>query len=581
MVTPINFLKLNQLLKESGYDPGEREFIMNRFKYGFPLGYEGPTERCDTSQNIPFSVGDKYVLWEKMMNEVQLKHFAGPFKKNPFRNSSFIQSPVGLVPKSGNKTRLIFHLSFDFPNGNKSINYWTPEEKCSVKYNDLDHAVQNMLGLVKAMNLLRDHNEGQDGETNEKHRLPMIFYSKSDLMSAFRILAILPKHRKYLLMRVRNPVTNEFCYFVEKCLSFGASISCSHFQRFSNCFHHIVEYRIGRSAICTNYLDDYIFYDSSKEGCNQMVRIFLMVCKEIRFLVSEEKTEWATPVITFLGMLIDGINHRISVPEEKRVGVLHILNRLSQKRTATIKEMEQLTGHLNFLTRAIVPGRTFTRRMYNKFTGPNAINKKGRKLKPYHHITLDAEFKKDCNMWILFLKDVAAVNRPFVDLSHTLHAKDINFYSDASKNFNLGFGAIYNLNWTFGKWETGFIQENNPSIEFLELFALCIGVFTWQEKLAKARVIVFCDNESVKHIMNQGAGGCKNSMNLLRMLTLNNLKYDRRIFVKHVKGKNNGKSDALSRFQFKRFFRLSPANVNKFPDQLPTELWPLSKIWQK
>ena len=66
--------------------------------------------------------------------------FAGPFKVPPYEDD-FIQSPIGSVPKSGRKTRLIFHLSYKSKNGNESVNFWTPEEDCSVKYNDLDEAV--------------------------------------------------------------------------------------------------------------------------------------------------------------------------------------------------------------------------------------------------------------------------------------------------------------------------------------------------------------------------------------------------------------------------------------------------------
>ena len=35
------------------------------------------------------------------MKEVKAKRFAGPFKNIPFEN--YIQSPIGLVPKSGNR----------------------------------------------------------------------------------------------------------------------------------------------------------------------------------------------------------------------------------------------------------------------------------------------------------------------------------------------------------------------------------------------------------------------------------------------------------------------------------------------
>ena len=74
------------------------------------------------------------------MKEVRAGQYAGPFNTIPYKN--FIQSPIGLVPKAGNKTRLIFHLSFKFVDANGvnigSVNNCTPRELCSVKYNDLD-----------------------------------------------------------------------------------------------------------------------------------------------------------------------------------------------------------------------------------------------------------------------------------------------------------------------------------------------------------------------------------------------------------------------------------------------------------
>ena len=46
------------------------------------------------------------------MKEVKAERVAGPFESIPYEN--YIQSPIGLVPKSGNKTRMIFHLSYKF-----------------------------------------------------------------------------------------------------------------------------------------------------------------------------------------------------------------------------------------------------------------------------------------------------------------------------------------------------------------------------------------------------------------------------------------------------------------------------------
>ena len=121
------------MLRETNYDPAESEFLVYGFIHGFDIGYRGPKIRLSESKNIPFTVGDKYKLWRKIMKEVREECFAGPFESVPFDN--YIQSPIALVPKKGNKTRLIFHLSFNFGEGSEkdpSVNAATPKEWCTV-----------------------------------------------------------------------------------------------------------------------------------------------------------------------------------------------------------------------------------------------------------------------------------------------------------------------------------------------------------------------------------------------------------------------------------------------------------------
>ena len=71
------------------------------FTEGFDIGYQGPQKRQSKSDSIPFTVGNRTELWNKLMKEVKLKRVAGPFKQIPFED--FMQSPIGLVPKAGNK----------------------------------------------------------------------------------------------------------------------------------------------------------------------------------------------------------------------------------------------------------------------------------------------------------------------------------------------------------------------------------------------------------------------------------------------------------------------------------------------
>ena len=132
IVTPLNIKRFEQLLKQTEYNVEETKFLVDGFTQGFDIGYRGAQKRQSHSQNIPFTVGNEIELWNKIMKEVKAKRVAGPYDNIPFEN--FIQSPVGLVQKAGNKTQLIFHLSYQFSDedNGKSLNASTPKEWCSV-----------------------------------------------------------------------------------------------------------------------------------------------------------------------------------------------------------------------------------------------------------------------------------------------------------------------------------------------------------------------------------------------------------------------------------------------------------------
>ena len=212
------------------------------------------------------------------MKEVKEKRYAGPFRKVPFKN--FIQSPIGLVPKdNGKEFRLIFHLSYPRGKGT-SVNENTPVEDASVVYPDFNDAIQLSLKLGRGSKI-----------------------SRSDMKAAFRNLGIKRKHWKYLVMKAKSPIDHKTYYFMDKCLPFGASISCSHFQRFSNAVAHIMKCRTNMPNI--NYLDDYLFAAMLKMMCDWQVQKFLDLCQEIGFPVNMDKTFWGTTLLTFLGLLID------------------------------------------------------------------------------------------------------------------------------------------------------------------------------------------------------------------------------------------------------------------------------------
>ena len=223
-------------------------------------------------------------------------------------------------------------------------------------------------------------------------------------------------------------------------------------------------------------------------------------------------------------------------------------------------------GLLNFLSKAILPGRAFTRRIYCKFAGE--------KLKQHHHVKVDDELRSHCMVWLHFLLDQESVSRPFIDFTQTLRADKINFFTDASGAENLGFGAIFGENWTFHRWDPGFIANCKPSIEFLELYVLTIAIDLWADKLRNRRVVVFCDNKSVVGMINKTASPCMHCMKLIQIITLKSLICNVRFFADYVSTKDNFLADALSRMDLKRFWKRITHKVNANLTPIPRELWP-------
>ena len=544
--TPVDADKFEQLLIESGYEESKRRFVVNGFRYGFPLRYLGNQQPKRLAPNLKLCVGSKTILWNKIMKEVKEKRVAGPFKSIPFEH--YIQSPVGLVPKdNGRKTRLIFHLSYPRDGSGTSVNDGIPKAECSVKYPDLNTAVEL---CVKA---------GRGCEIG-----------KSDMTAAFRHALLLPECWKFLIFKAEDPKSKRTYFFVEKCLPFGSSISCAHFQAISDAIAFVVQKRSGSENV--NYLDDFFFAAWLLANCNAQIQNFLDVCAEIKFPVSMEKTFWGTTMLVFLGLLLDTKNQIMCIPLEKIEKAMNLINYFIDKenKKVTVLQVQQLSGLLNFLCRCIIPGRAFTTRFYAMIAG-------NKKLKQHHHVKIREENRLDLLVWRNFLSNREAFCRPFMEFG-IIHADQINMYSDASGR--LGFGALCETSWSYGAWNPKFLEQFEPSIEYLELYAVAVGILNWIDRFKNRKISLFCDNISTVCMINNASSKCKNCMVLIRLITLWSMKNNVRVFASYVNTKENGLADSLSRLDLLRFRRLGP-HMEEACTSVPDDLWPVEKIWLK
>lgn len=550
IVTPVDANRLDELLKVTKYPDSDREFLVDGFRNGFELGYRGPTERQTLSKNHKLRAGNPVVLWNKIMKEVGVGRMTGPHEWPPYE--SFIQSPITLIKKKGSEssdplenTHLIFDLSA--PHGN-SLNDHTPQELKSVKYPLFDKAITMCL---------------EQGES--------CYLSKTDCKSAFLMLPLRVDQFKWVVMMCPHPISGKKYYFCLKTLCFGSGTSCFLYMKLSNALAHIFRHLSG-GDIC-NLLDDFLTCKLDREGCDAYLRVFIKICSEINLPLSDEKTCWSTQVIVFLGLMIDTIRQMVTIPLDKIERGLSELDVIIRSKKITVHQLQKLTGLLNFFCRAVVPGRAFTRRLYAKGVG----------LRQHHHIRVDKEMRNDCLVWFQFLEMSEAVSRPFLDFTQMYHADILNYYTDGALDpFRIGVGGRFQDRWFSGTISLDDLGELSGSvtIQMVELYAIVLSLSIWIELLRNRRVVLFCDNEAVVHMINKSTSSCKVCMIMLRMIVLWSMKFNTRVFCFHVRSSDNTDADLLSRERQAEFLWRNQSALD-LPDELPKEIWPIPLEWLK
>lgn len=508
-------------------DLNEAEFLINGFSQGFSLHYLGPREGRK-ADNLKSAKKQPEIIKAKIDKEVEAGRVAGPFTTAPFSN--LIISPIGLVPKKQpNEYRMIHHLSY--PEG-ASINDFIDPSLTSVQYTSFDKAVEMIQEL------------GQN-----------CFLFKMDIKNAFKLIPIQPKDFHLL----------GFCfndsYFFDKTLPFGASISCSTFERFARFLERCVKYHI-TSGLIIHYLDDFLGGDRTFDACTRLLEIFNGIMQQLNVPMALEKKEGPCEILVFLGLELNSKEMVVRIPLEKINEVITKIQNLLSKKKARVKEIQSLVGSLNFCCRAIATGRPFCRRLINTICGLD---------KPFHFVRINKSVKLDLQIWLWFFQHHNGIS-VFHDRFWVSNS-DVECFTDSAGGEGLGFGIYFQGQWTAARWPVEWhVQEITKDITVLEIFPILVTLFIWGPKLRNKKICFNCDNESVVHILNTQTSKSDRVMAILRTLILQSLQNNILLRAKHVPGSSNSICDALSRFQMERFRQLAP-EADQEPHKIPQQLW--------
>ena len=519
--TPVNIDRLLFFL--SGYTHSIVEFLSAGFFEGFPLHFEGPSISSH-APNLLSALQNPAAVDAKISKELAAHRLAGPFSSPPF--PVFRVSPLGLIPKkTPGEFRLIHHLSF--PNGS-SLNDGISPVNTSVSYATVEDAIR----FIKTVG-------------------SGCFLAKTDIKNAFRIIPIRPQDYHLLGIFWKG------FYYYDAAMPMGCASSCKTFEMFSTAIGWIAQNKLHIPYIL-HLLDDFLIVAHTEEQCKGQLDLFLMLCSYLGIPMAPEKTVGPSTTIAFAGIELDSALMQARLPNDKLVKCRALISVFLTRKKVTLKEIQSLTGLLNFACSVVVPGRAFLRRLIDLTIGVRA---------PHFRIRLSREVKADLRVWQTFLSSFNG--RSFFLSDAWCTSNQVELYTDASGAH--GFGAIFGPKWCYGKWPDSWRHKN---IAFLEFYPIVLSLHLWGSDMRNRRILFFTDNEALVHIINKQSCRDKDLMVFVRKLVLVCLSHNIVFKAKHIPGVQNKLADALSRLQLQTFKQLAPAGMHPHPTEIPLHLQP-------
>ena len=184
-------------------------------------------------------------------------------------------------------------------------------------------------------------------------------------------------------------VVDGLMYF-DVTLSMGSKSAAYCCQRTTSAVMYIY-HKAGYEGL--NYLDD---LGSAKiESLAETAYKFLgEILNRIGIVESEEKAQPPSCIATFLGVLFNTILMTMLITPDRLREINGILSQWKGKTSATLRDLQQLLGKLNFVCNTVRAGRVFVSRLINLLKG---FPKKGKRR-------LSKDFQLDIDWWLKYMK---------------------------------------------------------------------------------------------------------------------------------------------------------------------------------
>ena len=508
-----NFTFLDHALKNY-----KNKQVVDLLKFGFPLGHNGTHGSKIIPDNHKGAVD--WDLQPYLDKEVKSGAAIGPFDSSPFGEDTFYSPLNSVAKKESQKRRLILDLSFP---ENNSINEgiekdWYLGEYDKLELPSVDQLVEKIMYLGKGCKVF-----------------------KVDLSRAYRQIYLDPKDINKVAYVYKNKV------YIDTTLSMGSRSSARCCQMVTSAVVYIYT-EWGYFAI--NYLDDLGGAEKAEKAEEAFEHLKLLL-RKVGLKIALEKSAAPNTVMVFLGIEVNTILLTLTIPSDKWREIQECLAKWKIKKVANLKQVQQLTGLLNFACRCVKSGRIYLSRILNFL----------RTLSTYGFKVIPESVKHDVNWWIEF---APMFNGITMMTENYWSAPDAWLSSDSCLT---GGGAYFNgkfIRWKFPKE----ILEAQYNINQLECIMVVVALKLWAGNLTRKKLVINCDNKVTVLSVNAGFSRDIVIQKCLREIHKVLAVHSCELKTEHILGVNNRISDALSRWHLNKKFEI---DFNKLTHGVSTE----------
>ena len=118
---------------------------------------------------------------------------------------------------------------------------------------------------------------------------------------------------------------------------------------------------------------------------------FLSLCKYLGVPIALEKTVGPQNILSFARIELDTLRMEARLPADKTEKCKLLIASFLRRKKVTLREIQSLTGLLNFACSVVVPGRAFLRRLIDLTKGITSA---------HHFIRLKKAVKADLELWL-------------------------------------------------------------------------------------------------------------------------------------------------------------------------------------